>query len=215
MTSIQKQIGRFYRLFTYRIGTMGTPDLIELEDGKVKMNGYPLFACRAWVNFDGTTAANQAATYSRTGTTVTVTLVGHGYLTGHVVYCNFTSGGALDGIYTITGVPTANTFTLTTAASGTIAAGSTLELNRRLIRASGNIHSVSYLGASNYAINFARAMSADTYIPIIQPTYFGASYSGLWRIDTTKTVNAIRFITYNPASGVATEYAEVYGTFII
>lgn len=39
MTSIQKQIGRFYRLFTYRIGTKNDPDLIELEDGKVKING--------------------------------------------------------------------------------------------------------------------------------------------------------------------------------
>jgi len=177
MTSIQKQIGRFYRLFTYRIGTMGTPDLIELEDGKVKMNGYPLFACRAWVNFDGQTAANQAATYSRTGTTVTVTLAAHGYLTGHVVYCNFTSGGALDGIYTITGVPTADTFTLTTAASGTIAAGSTLDLNRCLIRGSGNVHSVSYLGVGIYAVNFARAFADNDYaiIPGGNPITNGSS----------------------------------------
>jgi hypothetical protein len=122
-----------------------------------------IFACRAWVNFDGTTAANQAATYSRTGTTVTVALAAHGHLAGHVVYCNFISGGALDGIYAITGVPTADTFTLTTAASGTIAAGSTMNLLRRLIRGSGNIHDIVYMQPGIYRGNFARALPDATY----------------------------------------------------
>lgn len=155
------------------IGPKTNPGLVKMESDKLIIDGElktqyitgpaPLFGVRAWVNFDGTTADNEAATYSRTGTTVTVTLAAHGYLTGHVVYCNFTSGGALDGTYTITGVPTADTFTLTTAASGSIAAGSTLELNRRLIRASGNVHSVSYRGTGLFAINFRTAMPDDNY----------------------------------------------------
>jgi hypothetical protein len=59
----------------------------------------------------------KTGTYSRTGTTVTVTITSHGYSTGNVLSFDFTSGTALDGNYTITNTG-ANTFTLTTAASG-------------------------------------------------------------------------------------------------
>lgn len=61
-----------------------------------------------------------AATYTRTLTTVTVTSQAHGLFTGQWVYLDFTSGGALDGIYQVT-VTGDNTFTVTTVASGTIA----------------------------------------------------------------------------------------------
>ena len=59
------------------------------------------------------------ATYTRSTTTVTVTSTSHGMTSGDVIYCDFTSGGALDGFYTIT-VTNANAFTVTTVASGTI-----------------------------------------------------------------------------------------------
>jgi len=59
------------------------------------------------------------ATYTRTTTVVTVTYQNHGLYVNQWVYLDFTSGGALDGLYQVTGV-TANTFTITTAASGTI-----------------------------------------------------------------------------------------------
>jgi len=59
----------------------------------------------------------KTGTYSRTGTTVTVTITSHGYSTGNVLSFDFTSGTALNGNYTITSTG-ANTFTLTTAASG-------------------------------------------------------------------------------------------------
>lgn len=59
------------------------------------------------------------ATYTRTGTTVTVTLSAHKLETGAYVYFDATSGGALDNFYQITKVD-ANSFTLTTVASGDI-----------------------------------------------------------------------------------------------
>lgn len=59
----------------------------------------------------------KTGTYSRTGTTVTVTITSHGFSTGNVLAIDFTSGTALDGNYTITSTG-ANTFTLTTVASG-------------------------------------------------------------------------------------------------
>ena len=64
----------------------------------------------------------QKATYARAGSTVTVTSNGHGLANGQTVIASIMDGGATDGMYTIGGV-TANTFTYTDSASGTIAAG--------------------------------------------------------------------------------------------
>ena len=58
-------------------------------------------------------------TYTRTGTTVTVTFNSHGLSNGDRIAADFTSGGAQDGVYAISNVST-NTFDLTTSASGTI-----------------------------------------------------------------------------------------------
>lgn len=65
-------------------------------------------------------AGKLAATYTRTGTTVTVTLAAHGYTTGRLLYLDFLTGGAADGAYTIATVAI-DTFTVVTTASGTIA----------------------------------------------------------------------------------------------
>lgn len=62
--------------------------------------------------------ASFAGTYSRTGTTVTVTKTAHGLANSAQVYLQFTSGTAASGSYLITSV-TANTFTVSTTASGT------------------------------------------------------------------------------------------------
>lgn len=59
------------------------------------------------------------ATYTRSGTTVTVTSPDHNLVVGDVIYADFTTGGALDGTYTITAV-SGSTFTFSTVASGTI-----------------------------------------------------------------------------------------------
>lgn len=65
----------------------------------------------------GTNTRN--ATYTRTLTTVTVTLTNHKLETGAFVYFDATTGGAVDDFYQITKVD-ANTFTLTTVATGSI-----------------------------------------------------------------------------------------------
>lgn len=62
----------------------------------------------------------QTGTYTRTGTLVTCTVTAHGLTTNDSVVIDFITGGALDGTYVVT-VTGANTFTLNTAASGTIA----------------------------------------------------------------------------------------------
>ena len=70
---------------------------------------------------------NIAATYSRTGTTVTVTSTAHGLTAGRLVVLNFITGGAAaTALSYFVNSATANTFTATTVNSGTIAAGNTV-----------------------------------------------------------------------------------------
>lgn len=132
-----------------------------------KLNGAqtgsaPIYGCRAWVNFDGTAAANIGGTYSRSGTTVTVdTSVAHGLQVGHVVYLDFTSGAATDGTFTVATVPTTTQFTVTHGTGGTT--NGNVTLLRRLIRASGNVAHVAYLGSGRYAVNFVQQLPDDNY----------------------------------------------------
>ena len=68
---------------------------------------------------------DQTGTYARAGTTVTITANAHGLENGDQVICDFTSGAATDGFYTVAN-KTTNTFEITDAASGTISAGETV-----------------------------------------------------------------------------------------
>lgn len=77
------------------------------------------------VNFWDTTTAPVAVTYGRTGTTVTITLAGHGLTTGDVVGLTFapgTGGSATNGNYAVT-VLTSSTYTITDLNSGSITVG--------------------------------------------------------------------------------------------
>lgn len=60
----------------------------------------------------------QSGTYARSGTTVTVTLTGHGLTNGESYKVDITSGDGTDGTYAIT-VVDANSFTYTDTVSGT------------------------------------------------------------------------------------------------
>ena len=60
----------------------------------------------------------KSGTYSRSGTTVTITKNSHGCQNGDVIYADFISGGGTDGYYTVANVAT-NTFEVTDSASGT------------------------------------------------------------------------------------------------
>lgn len=126
----------------------------------------PVYGVRAWVSFDGTAAANLSGTYTRTGTDVTIVVTAHGLIVGNVVRLDFTAGSpspALDGTYIVTAVDDANTFHVTTAASGSITGGS-VTLLRRLINAAGNVSSVTYLNTQGeYVVNFSQAMPDANY----------------------------------------------------
>ena len=116
-----------------------------------KLNGAqtgtaPVYGVRAWANFNAKTNSDVAGTYSRSGTTVTITVTGHGLIAGDLVFIDYTVGVgtvAPDGLYQVASVTDANTFTVTSSASVTGTHTGTVELKRKTIRASGNISCIS------------------------------------------------------------------------
>jgi hypothetical protein len=94
----------------------------------------------------------------------------------------------------VTQVDDANTFRVTTAASGT-SSGGTVAILRRLIRGAGNISNVTWLGSTgDYIINFATAMPNANYAVSVGGSFY-ASYVS------------------NPASGDATAQAFYMNTY--
>lgn len=104
----------------YDFGSTGGDDLLDITGLNIRFDV-------KLKNDAGTLAVfpSQAATYSQTGTTITVTFTAHGRVTGQRVDMDFTSGTAVDGEYVITS-HTANTFTVT-AASATTSGNVTLD----------------------------------------------------------------------------------------
>lgn len=94
----------------------------------------------------------RAATYSQSGTTVTVTLTDHGLGTGRMVYLDFTSGSATDGEFTVASAPTGSTFTVTAASS---------------LTTSGNVDVYTYIGpfVANASGTDANALGIDVVLP--------------------------------------------------
>ena len=165
----------------------------------------PVYGCRAWVNFDGSANTNQAATYSQSGTTVTVTLNAHGYLAGHVVYADIQTGTAVDGQYTITSVAT-DTFTYTAATSLTTSGN--VNLIRSTIRGSGNIHSVTDYGAGRYYINLATAIPDTNYAVM---TNSGETSTGGYNSFGPPVANrsTVAFSVYTASDTAAADNASV------
>lgn len=110
----------------------------------------------ARANFNATQVSG---TYSRSGTTVTVSITSHNVTTGQFVQLDFTSGTATDGWYQAT-VTDANTFTVTDTASGATSGNVT----RRIRMRSGlNISNINRTSAGTYVVTFTTPMADDGY----------------------------------------------------
>lgn len=93
---------------------------VRLKQATVLGNG-----TAGYIDFFDTASAPVAATYARSGTTVTVTKTAHGLSTGDFVGIAYVAAGGVaptSGNYSITKVD-ADTFTITDLNSGTIAGG--------------------------------------------------------------------------------------------
>lgn len=165
----------------------------------------PAFFPRAWVNFDGATTANVSGTYSQSGTTVTVTITGHGLIAGNVIYASISSGDATSGTYTVLSVTDANTFTYTAGDSQSTSGDITLL--RRVIRGSGNVGSVTFGNVTGlFYVNFSTAMPDANYCVSISGSALspatGADIIGA--LAAAPTTGAVGITYENKASGSAT-----------
>ena len=80
------------------------------------------------------TKSAKTATYSQSGTTITISLTAHGFSTGLILSLDFTSGNGVDGIYTIQTVAT-DTFTVTGTTSQSTSGNVSFNVNSTLSEA--------------------------------------------------------------------------------
>lgn len=136
---------------------------------------------KSGVTFSGTIGNDLSGTYSRTLTTVTVTATAHGLIPGNKVQIDFTTGSALDGLYDVLTVPTANTFTIATVASGTTSGNANLP--RRLIYSTKNVNNVCFISTANYWVNYATEIPTPNFPQFV----VGAGGNAPWgNIDDTR-----------------------------
>lgn len=172
--------------------------------------GGTIFPARSVVNFHGVPTNG---TYSRTGTTITVTMAAHGMVTGARVSLDFTTGAATDGTYDIT-VIDADTFTVTDTASGATSGDVTRNV---WIRMGRNISSVIRNGVGDYTITFFTALPSADYAPLITTTggmLTDMTWTGVIAGTVTggaalKTTTQLRIQTGNSSTGSLGNTAEV------
>jgi hypothetical protein len=158
--------------------TVTTANVVDASVTPAKLSGAqtgtaPIYGVRAWVNINGATANNLNFDYTTNslGTIVLVTTAtAHSLRVGHVVYLEFSDGGAqrpTNRAYTVTAVgPETTRFNAVgdPKASDTTGQG---VLRRRTVRASGNVACVSPVNDSEtsaeFAVNFATALPDADY----------------------------------------------------
>lgn len=128
----------------------------------------PLFQCRAWAQFNGSSSAGAfsggaSTVYRAAGsTTATITTTTpHNLITGNRVYAN---SGVAAGNYVVTTL-TDTTFTITTVAT-TLLNNVTITFLFCPLNGGGNVNSVAYLGASSYYVNLSTPMVDTAYAAI-------------------------------------------------
>jgi len=109
-----------YIKFRYDFASSGGDDLMLLTELNYRLDS-------KLRNDFGTSQAKapQSGTYSRSGTTITVTATAHGLVAGDLVDLDFTSGTAADGVYAVA-TAASGSFTVTSATSGTTSGNVTL-----------------------------------------------------------------------------------------
>lgn len=159
------------RVYTYTyVNTFG--DIIE-ESAPAPASAEVLCGSGDSVTVAGFT---WSATYSQTGTTVTVSETAHGLTTGMTVYIDFTSGTATDGWYTAT-VTNSNTYTVTrstsTSTSGNATVLAKLPAGKYAIGARRIYRSISGSGSTTFNFVAEVALSTTTYSDTLTSAQLG------------------------------------------
>lgn len=126
----------------------------------------PIYAARAWVNFNGNSNQVTGGTYVRTGFIVVINFgaVDPGLSSGDWIYFDSTSGTAADGLYQLSAVGMSGsdyTATFTHAASANTSGS--CQTQKMAIRGSGNVSSIADTSAGYYYLNFSTDMPDSNY----------------------------------------------------
>lgn len=179
-------------------------------DARAILAANNVYACRAWVNFDGTANSSQSATYSQSGTTVTVTTsTAHNLAANNNVYLDFTSGTGTDGNFTVTSVTSATVFVVTHTVSVTTSGNCTIVKNT--IRGSGNVSSVADHAVGVYQVNFATALADANYCAVVSSRRMSTWADGGDQVarDSTFGQYGFRVAHVENTTGVDSDYMMV------
>ncbi len=130
-------------------------------------NGY-------WDNFAGEFRLN--GSYSRSGTTVTITAPSHGLATGDTITVDYTSGNATDGRYEVT-VTNANVFTVTDGSSGSTTGNVTIKGTAYDTAGSWSISGEAEAIAADEAATPSRSVPGEFAYKLGQPAPVQADYA--------------------------------------
>jgi len=177
-------------------GSVGTAEIINANVTAAKLDGAqtgsaPIFGVRAWAKLNPyvgsvRTGAYKTGTYSRTTNETTVTIVNHGLKTNDKIRLDFTSGGATDGLYTVTSSANTNEFVVNhtgTAASGNV----TAEFIQ--IQGSGNVSTASWYdnGDNRIVLNFTTPMPNVNYATLVTTQHYPGDFISRAAEDTLGT----------------------------
>ena len=164
--------------------TTTTANIVDASVTAAKLDGAqtgsaPIYGCRAWVNFDGLLTNVAGSSYSRTGTTVTVTKSSHGLTSGNRLRISSATDAGLNTAAltasTVITVTDANNFTFQTSSTG--ASTGTLDYARG-IRASGNVASMARNGVGDFTVTFSEPMPDANYSVCAMAMNTGTSING-------------------------------------
>lgn len=136
----------------------------------------PLFASRAWTNFNGN-RETLVGTFSRTNFDVTVDIINHGLSSGDFARLSGDNIGWNTSGYLVTSINNANQFSFTHPTSGT-AAGA-VQLWKSTIRGAGNVSSIANISNGRYLVNFIKPMPDSNYAANVYAYYVDEAPSSL------------------------------------
>ncbi|MGA0048974.1 MAG: hypothetical protein ACO3GY_07125 [Flavobacteriaceae bacterium] len=166
----------------------------------------PLFASRAWANFDGG-RTTLAGTFSRVNYTVTVDIANHGLSVGDIARLDGTVIGWNTTGYIVDSVTNVNQFTFTHNSNGTD--NGSVNLYKNPIRAAGNVSSIASIANGDHLVNFINPMPDENYAASVYAFTVDASPESLFLARSGFAPNADYFkfrITNNSPAGVNVPY---------
>ena len=174
------------------------------------------------ITVDSTTELAQAATYSQSGTTITVsTVTAHNLTAGASVLLDFTSGTATDSAYTVATVSTTS-FTVTSFTSATTSGTLLWSANQptlSVILNDGTVEARTVTGISGNAITVSPAFSSAPNANSIWIIENPSLQASTWRVLSINEQDGINYgitaIAYNESKyayvedGVPLEFRDV------